>query len=77
MAKGIDLDDLKQQKVYDLHIPATREFTIYKYLNKKTFRFLHLMSCDICSKCFKKWHNFFDHLRIHTQERPFVCPYKE
>lgn len=35
------------------------------------------MKCDHddCGKHFRKWHNFFDHLRIHTHERPYVCPF--
>ena len=30
-----------------------------------------------CNKQFRKWHNFFDHLRMHTRERPFACPYTD
>ena len=35
------------------------------------------MKCDYpdCPMNFRKWHNFYDHLRIHTNERPYSCPY--
>ena len=37
------------------------------------------MKCDFagCSMIFRKWHNFFDHLRSHTGERPFKCTHKD
>jgi uncharacterized Zn-finger protein len=35
-----------------------------------------MFSCDHpgCGKFFKKIQNIFDHLRVHTGEKPYVCP---
>lgn len=61
----------------DEEIPGTRQFKIYKYKNPKTQRFVKILKCEhaACGMFFRKWHNFFDHLRVHTKERPFMCRY--
>lgn len=46
---------------------------ILKYLHPETKRMRRIMECQFCKKQFRKRCNFFDHLRIHTNEKPFVC----
>lgn len=52
-------------------------FRIFKFKNPETQRYLKILKCDFpdCPMNFRKWHNFYDHLRIHTNERPYSCPY--
>ena len=57
------------------HVPETNSFRIVEYMNPKTHRLIRLLNCKIhdCGKIFRRWHNFFDHLRTHTKERPYSC----
>lgn len=57
------------------HAPKTDNFIIFEFRALDTKRFQRILICTHCRcmKTFRKWHNFFDHLRIHTKERPYVC----
>ena len=69
---SIDLSSLEQQ----IKLPNSTAFRYIKHYNQRTSRWSQEFICDYdnCHKIFKKWHNLFDHLRIHTNERPFRCP---
>ena len=59
-----------------MHIPNTKRFSHVKFTNPATGRIASVFTCDYphCGKFFRKWHNLFDHLRVHTNEKPFPCP---
>ena len=52
---------------------------MFRFKNPETKRFLKVLKCDFegCDMKFRKWHNLYDHLRIHTKERPYTCPFAE
>ena len=73
---GDAVDLTKFRKMSNL-VPNTRKFRVFRYQNPRTCRWIRVMKCDFknCDMLFRKWHNFFDHLRSHTGERPFKCSY--
>lgn len=76
IAKKISAKNFNFDTLYKMDfIPNSREFSIYNYINPSTKRKVKILSCehDYCDRVFHKWHNFFDHLRIHTSEKPYVC----
>jgi uncharacterized Zn-finger protein len=72
--KTFDLKSVQIKK----HVPHTKDFRIFTFKNPKSKRYIKILQCDHsnCGKSFRKWHNFFDHLRIHTNERPYTCPHE-
>lgn len=75
---GADLD-LNNINIDNDYIPETKCFRVFRFQNEKTKRRIRVMKCDFadCNMIFRKWHNFFDHLRSHTGERPFKCTHKD
>ncbi|TNV84367.1 hypothetical protein FGO68_gene2323 [Halteria grandinella] len=73
-----DGGDLTPEIRFSTHIPSTKRFIMIKYIRPSTTRLTTAFLCkhDGCDKLFPKWHNLFDHLRIHTREKPFRCPVK-
>lgn len=70
--EAIDLQTIEKKG----HIPNTRCFSHVLFTNPATGRLGSVFTCDHkqCGKMFRKWHNLFDHLRVHTNEKPFPCP---
>ena len=72
LGDSLDYNDLQKRFV----LPNSKKYRYVKFYNQRTGRWSQAFICDHedCGKVFRKWHNLFDHLRIHTKERPFLCP---
>lgn len=59
-----------------MFLPSLKSYKYVKYKRSDTKRWSQIFLCEFlnCDKSFKKWHNLFDHLRSHAQERPYNCP---
>ena len=58
------------------HVPNNNDFIIFEYKGKNRTRdVIRKMLCTHkgCKKVIRKWHSLFDHLRIHSNERPYAC----
>ena len=69
---------MEQIKINEI-MPKTKDYRVYKFKNPLTMKDMQILECkaENCDKVFRKWHNFVEHLRVHTKERPYICEYED
>ena len=76
IADGEDID-VEKDLSFKGHIPNSKEYKFYYFKksekDKKQYRLFECNFDNNCSKVFPSLNKFFDHLRSHTDERPFIC----
>jgi len=72
---GADFDPSETK--YKEAVPDSNEYVVYKFQkNSGIDSYLRLFQCkfqDGCHRVIQSPSKFYDHLRSHTRERPFVC----
>ena len=72
---GKDFDPCETQ--YKEKVPENKDYIVYKFQkNIKNESYLRFFQCkfkDGCHKVIQSPSRFYDHLRSHNGERPFIC----
>lgn len=73
MGKDFDPSETK----YKESVPDSKEYIVFKFQkNSGVESYLRLFQCkfqNCCHRVIQSPSKFYDHLRSHTRERPFVC----
>ena len=68
--------DASETKYKD-QVPACTDYVVYKFVkDEEKGHFFRMFQCKYeggCHRLFPSPNKFYDHLRSHTRERPFIC----
>eukprot|EP00347_Sterkiella_histriomuscorum_P000938 403373951 len=73
---GKEIEDQENLQINLKNIPASRNFSMIKIYQESSKRWSTSFECNFqgCCQLLKKWGLLVDHLRTHTQEKPYPCP---
>lgn len=72
-----DKFDLSETKYLESHLPNNKDFIVFEFQKRQDsqnmFRLFQCKYGGCCNRLVPNPSKFFDHMRSHTKERPFVC----